>query len=323
MSDDIRFYGFNFKLLYILPPYSSLGKNGYISQNTTEEFNGTGSLELIFVDDELKKIVENNKDALFIVWRDFQGFITSYKWDTQCRITGMHLNGLLHRIVIPPVKYTAEESTTKSVCDIITDNITANASWIFKGNVCSSSKVEYVTEKPLPADEFITGVSKPNSIGFKVRADVSGKKFYLDLKKSSENDLILSEQNLNAYDFEQTYINKSKASSGWYNKKDTGWTHITSTGAESNSYKSHSINHIATVLSSTTKEDALQELKSLVSEMEIVLKTRNVQHGIDYNIGDFVKVQKDGIMEKRLVGGVNMWNEGTYGEQPILEETEM
>ena len=43
-------------------------------------------------------------------------------------------------------------------------------------------------------------------------------------------------------------------------------------------------------------------------------------HGVDYNIGDIIRIQIDGVTEKLLVSGVNMWNEKSYGEEPILTE---
>ena len=80
------------------------------------------------------------------------------------------------------------------------------------------------------------------------------------------------------------------------------------------------INVIDTVLSSKTESEALQELKSKTAELEIDLKTKKVQYGIDYNLGDIVRVQNDGMTTKKKVIGVIMSKEKGYTENPILSE---
>lgn len=73
-------------------------------------------------------------------------------------------------------------------------------------------------------------------------------------------------------------------------------------------------------LSAETEEEAQKELNKCISDYEIAAKTKILEHGTDYNIGDIVRVQIDGVTEKRLVCGINMWNEQSYGEEPILTE---
>ena len=76
---DIRFYDFNFNLLYILPSFAV--DTGYIAVNAQQDLNSSGSLEILFADNELKEIIERHKDNILVVWKDFQGFLTSYRWD--------------------------------------------------------------------------------------------------------------------------------------------------------------------------------------------------------------------------------------------------
>ena len=102
MNDDIRFYDFDFNLLYILPPYSKDG--GYTAVNASMQLAGSGSIEITFRDDELKQTVQANRDKIIVVWRDFQGYITGCMFtETTYKLFGKHLNGLLNRTVISTI----------------------------------------------------------------------------------------------------------------------------------------------------------------------------------------------------------------------------
>lgn len=321
MMDDIRFYDFDFNLLHILPPFSV--DNGYISINVQQDFNDCGALECIFVDDELKEVIETYKDNIIVTWKEFQGFITSYRWDGQYRITGMHLNGLLHRAVIP----NTITELTGDVETIARSAVSSNIPWLTLGETCSfENEVKYNTDKYLPADEYIQKLLILDNAGYQIKADVKNKVFIFEMLKSKENILMLSESNLNAYDFEITYINKECAYGGWYeqeqpddsdgNKVDPVWTYTTLNGSKDGIYK------IDTVLSAKTENEALNELKQKKSKFEILLKTKNITFNKDYKIGDILRVQKNGITTKKLVSGVSLWKETSYGEQPILTEVE-
>ena len=147
---DIRFYDFDLNLLYILPAFSV--DTGYISVNTEQQLNDSGALEILFVDNDLKRIVEKNIDNIIVVWKDFQGFLTSYRWDKQLRLTGMHLNGLLHRAVIP----NTITELTGDVETLVRSAITNNITWLELEDIVGFEKsVKYSTDKYKRADEYI------------------------------------------------------------------------------------------------------------------------------------------------------------------------
>lgn len=333
---DVRFYDFNFNLIHILPSTSNL--NGYSSVNVTQEFNNSGSFDLVFSDDELKRKIEEHKCNLFVVWKGFQGFLTSYTWkDDSCRALGMHLNGLLHRAVIPSLYQVVtvkddegkETQEKQAITDTLDNHITtalSNISWLeYASDSNYADKVSYLVEKYSTADTYIQGLMDLVKGGYAITADFKNKKLYLTPHKTEQNPIMLSENNLNAYNFESSYINKNLAYGAWFEKEvkdrdgntlDPVWTYVTTDGNQEGIFR------IDTVLTSKTEAEAMEELKKKIPELTITADTRNIQYGIDYKIGDVVRIQKDGKTVKKLVSGINLWSENEYGEQPIFTEWE-
>lgn len=320
MNDDIIFYDFEFNILHILPPYTN--QTGYSSADATIELNNSGSFELLFCDEELTSLIEEHKDTMLVVWRDFQGFITGYNFNTKHRLFGMSLNGLLHRIVLPPCN-----ETTGTAEDLAMSAL-QNISWLNMGSKKGfTNEVTYQTNTYMTADEYIQGLMALDNAGYSVRADIKNKRFIFECIQPVENELILSENNLNAYEFETNYNNKSLAFGGWYNEKQQNdnegnivepiWKYITLDDTKKGIYV------IDTVLKAETATEAQNELKTYKAEYELSAKTRNVYHNIDYYIGDIIRIQKGNKTVKKIVSGVNMWNEIVYGEQPILNESEV
>lgn len=313
-SDDVYFYDFNLNLVYILPSFGA--DKGYISMNAQKDFNDSGSLEIVFIDSKLKSIIKEYQDDLIVIWKGFQGFLTGHQFDKQCRAMGMSLNGLSHRIVIP--KTVTMLNGTVEV--LARSAISSNAPWLTLGEKKGfKNVVDYSTDTYLKADTYIPDLLALDNAGYEIYADTTNKKYVFRVLKSCETELILSEDNLNAYDFVENYSNKNIAYGGWYQKEqsdgsDPVWTYITTDETLTG------INVIDTVLSSKTESEALQELKSKTAELEIELKTKKVQYGIDYNLGDIVRVQNDGVTTKKKVIGVIMSKEKGFTENPILSE---
>lgn len=318
---DIRFYDFDFNLLYILPSWSAETRSGYKAVHTEQSFNGSGSFECTFRDPELKSIIERNKDCILVVWNGFQGFLTSFRWTaSESLITGMNLNGLLHRAVIPSFEE-ATVNTEKCARELVASNIP----WLSLGEEKGfTSEVTYAQEKYMLADEFFQTLFELDNSGYRIYADIPNKKFIFECLSGEENGLMLSEGSLNIYDVELTYINKELAFGGWYfaqqpdgaegNAAASIWTYISLDSAKEGVYK------IDTVLSSTTEAEAVNELKALKSKYETTGSTKDIKYKTDYELGDVVRMQIDGITVKKRISGVQMWNERSYGEMPIFTE---
>lgn len=319
MAKDIRFYDFQFNLLYILAPFSK--DTGYRSINAEKNLNGSGALEIVFSDPELKKIVEEYKDTLLVSWRGFWGFITSWRWDKDLRLCGMHLNGLLHRSVIPPTN----GEITGDIKTLLKDAIEINIPWLeWEETGEKEYNITYKQDSYTLADGYIEGMLDLSGTGYEITADVKNKSFKFHHIEKRENPLMLSQSNLNAYDFETTYINKELAFGGWYkeeqeedqegNKPDAIWKYISTDSSKEGIYK------IDCVLSATTFNDAQNELLKKRVKYEVLAKTKDIEYGKDYAIGDVIRVQDEGVSLKKLVSGVRIWDENGYGEEPILTD---
>lgn len=322
MNGDIRFYDFDFNLLYILPEFSETG--GYSSINVKIELNGSGSLEIVFADDDLEKIIAKYKDTLIIKWRDFWGFITGFTYkEKEKTLTGMHLNGLLHRAVIPKT----DEELSGDVQALARSAIEDNVPWLTLGNESKfENTVSYSTDKYEEADTYIQNLLKLDNSGYSIRIDIPTKKYIFECIKPKKTELLISESKLNAHSFSTVYNNKELAFGGWYlqeqpddkegNKVDSVWTYKTLDSTKSGIHK------IDTILEAVNDTEAENELKLCAAQYTVSAETKDILHGEDFEIGDIVRVQDGGITVKKLITGVKMWNENGYGEEPIFEETE-
>ena len=81
-----------------------------------------------------------------------------------------------------------------------------------------------------------------------------------------------------------------------------------------------------TVLSAQTQTEANNQLKEKNIKSEILLKLRGLKFGVDYNLGDTLRIQitkgKWRVTEKRTVSGVRLFKKGGFFEEvPIFTET--
>ena len=306
---DIRFYDLDFNLLHILPPHSN--KIGYKAINAQQDFNGSGSFELLFWDSNLKELVKKYRDNMLIVWRDFQGLLTSYKFnDKENHLYGTHINGLLHRAIIPV--RSEKTDTVENLTNLAVNNI----NWLgFTEPQTMTNTVTYSTDKPTTADTYLQKLFEVGECGYELKADFINKRYKLGIITTRQNPLMLSAANLNAYEFETNYIGKEIAFGGWYKLNDV-WTYISLDDTKSGIHK------IDTVLGATTKAEALNELKQKKAEHKITMNTRRIEYGVDYSIGDVLRVQEDGVTQHKLINGIMRWDESGYGEKPILTDYE-
>lgn len=312
---DIRFYDFEFNLLRVLPPYAD--GIGYKAIDTKRGLYDSGSLEINFSDSILKKIIKENEADIIVRWRDFVGVLNSYRWtDKEDIVTGTHLNGFLERNIVRATKYFKNdeyEDVTNSVEALVNDAINKSTakSWLIFNRPDDTKTITYGTEEPKTLAEWFSGLYEISGYGYEIKADFTNKKFYLELIKPNINPLMLSEDNLNAHEFETTYINKNMAFGGYYKSED-GWIYIAADNEKTGVFQK------STVLKSEKESDAFNELKKCKAEFEIAASARNIEYGKHYKIGDVLRVQKDGATDKRLVSGVNRWEENGYYENPTM-----
>ena len=331
---DIRFYDFEFNILYILPSFSK--DIGYTSCNTVREFNGPGSFEIVFVSDELKDIVEKHKNDLFITWGDFQGILTGYQWndrDKSASIFGFHMNCLLERRII--TEEFDEETGNKVLSGYITKltKTFINKYYDFlewKEVSVFGDSIDYEPESYASGNTIIQNLLSKGKAGYLIYADIPNKKYTFQVLEPKENPIMFSISNLNAYDIVESYDNKSYGTGGWYKeereetttdsegKTETKtieeWKYYNKISAVSGIYKKEIL------LSSDSEEKATTEFDSKIPFNQVSLNTRNVKYGEDYALGDIVRCQTKNVAVKKQITSINRWYEKELGEKPILSE---
>ena len=310
---DIRIYNFEFELIGILP------QEKCTSINYKKEFNGIGSFEIDFFSEKIAKLVEDHPNTLFLEYEDFQGYITGYQYkDSTQTLFGKSLNGLLHKFVIPSFSATGtpEELTKEAVlsnCDflIVSDE-----------NTNVSDDITFEKENYTSADVFVSELLGLGNLGYCIYADKEAKKFTFKVLSSQESSLILSENNLNAYSFETTYDNKELAYGGWYKEtvEDPAegedkyrWKYL-ETEPKTGIYRED------IVLKSNTEAEAMQELLSKKGTSKLNCSTKRIQLGIDYQLGDVVRIQQKNKTVKKRVVSVSVSQEAARKETPVFSE---
>lgn len=315
MAEDIKFYDFDFNLLYVLPPSSENG--GYISINVTAEYNGNGSLEIEFYNDELKSIIEQNRDNVFVVWKEFQGFITSYMWlEKKYRVFGMSLNGLLHRGTFYNVK---QAWADRNVENFALAMLSLSVTWMKRITTGNFTKiVSYSRDKMDYLDIVVQEVLDLDNAGYKVYADFTNKQFVFKCIKYNENGLIISSSNLNGQGFKTTYDNKELAFSGYFLSETDGKPYYVMLDRS----KEGTVKNIAIPLEATTESTARLELRRKKAEHTLEAELCNLKYGQDYFLGDKIKIQEDHTTVIKVVTGVIMSQEKTYREEPKFSDVE-
>ncbi|MBQ8765590.1 MAG: hypothetical protein IJZ16_02190, partial [Clostridia bacterium] len=290
---DVYFYDLDFNLIHILP--SSSIDRGYISANVQIDFAGNGKCEILYYDEELRALLKQYPDGMLIQWGKFQGILTD--WQKQVkdrRIFGTHLNGVLHKEVIP-----TQAETTETADAIAQRLITQYYPWlIWKEPTGSFNSITFSTDTYKHGDEVFKSLCTLGNCGYRIY--IENKIMYFELLPVVEKSLILSEGNLNAYDFQEDFNNKTAGYSGWYQNEESVWTFIE---GEKTGLKGQTV-----ILSAKTAEAAAEELKNKTVTYNMQCKTRNIEYTEDYNLGDNVRVTTDGMVRRKIITNVKLWH---------------
>lgn len=316
---DIIFYDFELNKLFILPPSS---KNiGYISMNTKKEFNGDGKFELVFYAPELAEIIKGHPEGVLFVWDDFNGIVTDWQFGKEFRLFGMSLNGILHKEVIPPTP-----AITENCAKIAQSTRSTYFKNLLGWSLIHSSQhneVTFETTEYKYGNDYMQSLLALDGAGYEIIIDFDKKWLHLNILPSEENPIMLSVGNLNIYDLQEDFNNKTVAYGGYYQKEalegeDEGeWVYIASDSTKTGLYKQDII------LKAKTEEEAKAELKGYIAEHTLTGKTKNIKYGVDYALGDKVRVMQDGVTVWKKVTAISKWYEGsTYNEEPTLSEIE-
>lgn len=322
--EDIRLYDFEFNLLHI--------ENDIISAYWTLKYNDIGTFEAHFeLGSDIVPILLNNP-YIVAVQGDKQAIITGKQTFKDCAVFGRSVNWILTRRTVPKFKYTELPLPSKDAESIaryvVSQAFSDVENFVLGGTIGFSEQDAFWRNKTNPAFDVVKDCLDTVKAGHRVFFDVINKRWVFEVINGSLLDLIVSEANRNAYNTEYAEDLQDYYTEGWYEQEqeevdgarpDPVWTKIEKDSSKSGIYRWE------TVLSGSVESEAKAALNAKVWEKKIQTKTRDILYGIDYRLGDIVKVQKQvgsfkATFEKQVIG-VNLWYENNnVGEQPIFEE---
>lgn len=306
---DVVFYDLDFNKLHILPPSSK--SVGFKSMDTKIEFNGEGSFELEFWDVKLERLIRAHPDGMLVRFGDFEGITTDYQFsEKQRKIFGSHLNGMLNYEVFSPVAESASKRSPAVLAKSVIDK-SKMLTWVNPG--VSFDYIDFKAENYQSGYKTIQSICKTAKCGYKIYADWAEKKLYFKLLKSNNNPLMLSEKNLNAYQIKEDFDSKDLAFGGWWKDENKTWHYIDG--------KKTGLKIRDTVLKATNETEAKNELEEKNADYKLTAKTRNIEFGKDYLIGDIVRIKHGDVTDKLRVESVDIWQEGVeFGQEPTLKD---
>ena len=329
--EDIVFCNFSFERLAV--------RGRVISENLTVKFRGYGTFELHLplTDSEIIGILEQN-EYIFCVQGENQAVVTGWRLDEDIAVFGKTPEWLLTKYILPKSFSVSsvfpDEAARRALTKVLGSNVTFGDYRITGGKT-----VTLTTDKPQTLYEFISDTLHEVTVldsnrklvavrpGFRLRADVRGKKLVFYTLMGDERKVILSQSDKSAYGMIYTRELEDKTTGGvWYQKKTTAedgtesveWTQ-TAAGSQTGLRK------WSAVLSETLTDDELKKkTDNLAASENIECDVRRLELGRDYDIGDTVRVrfETEGFKKtlKRYVTGVEIYNDTDgCGVRPVLE----
>lgn len=317
---DIRFYDFEFNLLYI--------ENEIISASWYLKYNGIGTFEGHFPMNsrKVKAILEN--EYIVLVQGDLQAIVTGKRISgNELIIYGRTVNWLLSKRVTPNF------STYK--LDIGT-NAEDIARWVVSNafsdvdNFVLADKTGLTYEKHFwrnvynPTSEVIKDCLDNAGAGHMLVFDRKNKQWVFRIFTGTEKPLVISTGNKNAYAVTYNEDLQDYISEGWYEKtiavdenSEAVWELVSGENEKTGIYRWEG------VLSAGSQSEAVSSLKNRQWKRDSEVSSTTLKYGRDYGLGDIVRVQYEfggyKADNKRKIVGVKIWDEsGNSGEMPVF-----
>ncbi len=332
--EDIRLYDFQFTLLCIL--------NDCTSANWSLKYNGVGTFEGHFPLSSRATSVALSTPYLVAVQGGKQAIITSKDASSELVLYGRTPNWILTKRVMPDfdqltgdVGTLAHGFVTEWFADLIEDGT-------FVANVppegMFTTQVKFWRNTYHPVGEVVADVLERDNGGHRVTFDTVQKKWIYEATKGGSLPIVLSEDNLTAYDttYSEDLLNYSTA--GVYQvpqepeeeggeTPDPVWETVVSDPSKTGIYRWEC------VLSAQSESEAKSELLKKQREVEAAMTAANLRYGVDYQLGDQVllTLTKGGFSfrEQKRITGVDIWYEAnnvgekpTFLQEPVSSEDE-
>ena len=310
--NDIRFYNFDFELLDI--------ENKFTYINWTLKYNDIGTFEAHFpINSKILKMCLEN-DYLIAVQGDNQAIITGKQAGEKLILYGRTPTWLLNKRVTP--KFTKITGTPEEICaKLVTEAFSDVENFEVERFENDFDEISFWRNVYNPTEKVVSECLDRIEAGHKVVADIKNKKWIYKMQLGTEKPVVISEENKNAYNDSYTEDFQDHVSGGWYESysdADDGtseWVYIESD--KTGIYK------WIGVLGGSSQSEAEESLKTRKWKKEIKFETNNVKYGVDYNLGDTVKVQIcygnfKKTLSKRIKGVETIFENGVYTENPIF-----
>lgn len=313
MIQDVRFYDFDFNLVYII--------SDWVSLNWELKYNGVGTFEMqLPASSPVLKFIKG-RGNLIAVQGDKQAIITGIMLDDYITLHGRTPNWLLSKRVVMPFEM-GEKKDIETIIRLrmgeafdISDNLELGA-------LAGGFEVleEFALKSPRDMLTFVTDNLDGTGAGHRLTFEPLKHRWLFEVYRGEEKGIILSQANNNAYYPRYTQDILDKADGICYKDKATGgYVTIPATGK--------GILRWYKIGKADNKADATDELKKLKDNSSLTFETTHIKYGTDYRLGDVFPVETEfgGNKVRKLsrVKSVRIWNEAlNTGQSPEFEQVE-
>lgn len=247
-------------------------------------FNDIGSLQItVSPDNPIMQYITNNK-YLLATFKGYHFVIVDYfATDDEVEIYGRTLNWFLSKMVVPDFTNLGNKTV-----DVIADNLLSKAIGcsIVKGDFATFSEgKEFAKDTYTAFSDTLKELLQLEKAGHEVVFD--GSNYKLNILKGNVREEFISKQDgtISSVTKEESIIDA--VTDGMYklNSDDTETWKSISRDTKEGMYKWYK------VLSASSATDAKTEIDVLVPKTILKAVTQRLKHGVDYKLGDFLKIQ--------------------------------
>lgn len=323
---DLQFFDYNLNFLKQIPKSNTRWQLRY---NDIGTFEGTMSLNNPFVTEAVERL--NNKEFFIVRQGDYTAIIIGYDIQNSAVFYGRTCNWILTRRTsrkFAEASFTPQAKARSLVSTAFSDC----SNFILGDNIDSSDTVTFGKSTDGTTFDFVKEFLSLKNYGHSVTLDLVNKQWCFNVLKGIQRDFTRSEANKTAYDSRLTFDILDLADCGYYEKE------VKATDASGNETSSNVTTYLnrgnrsgilrwETLLSGSTESEAAANLKLKKAKDGTTFSTRNIKYGVDYELGDILKLQLiKGLyrapMSRRVTGVEISYSENGYSERPIFEALE-
>ena len=310
---DIRFYDFDFNLVYII--------RDWISLNWELKYNGVGNFELQLP--PLSGIIQllEEQEHLVAVQGDRQAIITGRRLEDDITIYGRTPNWLLTKRLVMPFEMGLKKDIEAIIRSKMSEAFDSDDR-VELGAAAGGFQVleEFALKNPKDMLTFVSENLESEGAGHRLIFEPLNHRWLFEIYRGGEKSIILSQANKNAHSPKYTRDILDVADGLCYKDKESG-EYVTLPAVNKGILRWYSKGR------SDNIEDARTELDSLKENSALTFETTDIKYGIDYSLGDIFPVETEfgghKVRKKSRVKSVRIWDEAlNRGESPEFEEKE-